>query len=195
MLSGGTIADIYRRAKGLLDSPGIDKTSLQNAVDVARWIQYIPIMSRTVYGSTLLEWSFGRSYLSMDFIPHSIRIVSFSGDNTAAIFEGIQHFERQIPIDILGLLVSQFAASAQLPPITLRPWDKFGGIKIEDIDIEEVNRLEAAGNAARVQAFFDQQKEEAEKNDSVTLPKETEDEKIETESSEEITLSSGNETT
>lgn len=98
-------------------------------------------------------------------------------------------------IQILGLLVSQFAASAQLPPITLRPWDKFGGIKIEDIDIEEVNRLEAAGNAARIQAFFDQQKEEAEKNDSVTLPKETEDEKIETESSEEITLSSGNETT
>lgn len=159
-----TIGDVYRRARELYNlrdfsfgdnrSKAPNKLCIEHAVNVARWMPSIPHLDYTRYSTVCLWWQFNNVYLSMEFFPNLVRIVKANPDTLEQSFEYTQHHAGNIQIDMLfnAVVLANIEAGFQVDTVP-KPWDEFTGVKVPDLDMDEIERRESEAGKRFAEAF------------------------------------------
>jgi len=161
MLANGTIVDIYRKAQAFAKEPTANKNSLHQAVNVARFVHPLPDITLTKAGTAELVWQKDNVCLSFEFFESHVDVTLSVQGATDQIFKGIQYHSGSIPINILFVILQQFCFMVQIPAPKVDPWDEFGDVYFEDIDIASIKEREDASIEEKTKAFLSFKKTKA----------------------------------
>jgi len=172
MQYGGTIVDIYRSAKELWNVPGANQTSIQQAVNVARFFQTVPVLRISDYNNAQLVWHHNNVILTFEFIEGAVKVVLCQKYSDLPMFEGIQYHSGNIPIGTLYFILQSFCVIAGIPAIKLEPWDDLENTSVPDIDLSDAIVAEAKANEVKIATFRAAREEAAAKDKEKAAEKE-----------------------
>ena len=170
MLANGTIVDIYRKAQTFAKDPKADKSSLHQAVNVARFMHPLPDIVLTKIGTAELVWQKDNVFFSLEFFPNNVNITLAVQGATDQVFTGTQYHSGSIPINILFVILQQFCFMVKIPAPKINPWDEFGDTYFEDINLDDVKEREDAAEEEKTKTFlsFKKIKTDIKEDDNVT---------------------------